>query len=169
MKEISNSRVDPGGLSARLRKSLEAWTVWQQAGSVCAFSPMPDEPVLFLSWPEGKQVAFPVVSGEQLSARWVAGFSELKPGAFGILEPANEAPCAGNTFDLILVPGLAFDRRGGRLGRGKGYYDRFLSETGGLRAGICFEDQVVEEIPGEAHDIRMDFLITPAGIFPCAP
>jgi 5-formyltetrahydrofolate cyclo-ligase len=67
------------------------------------------------------------------------------------------------------VPGLAFDRRGGRLGRGKGYYDRFLLETSGLRVGICFEDQVVEKIPGEAHDLRMDFLITPAGIFPCAP
>ncbi len=94
---------------------------------------------------------------------------ELVPGAFGVMEPRDSAIAAdGSPFDLILVPGMAFDRSGGRLGRGKGYYDRYLAAASGFKAGVCFDDQVVGEIPREAHDVPMDALVTPSGIILCA-
>lgn len=169
MRGIAGERGDSTTLSADLSRHLRHWPLWQSSAMIAAFSPLAGEPDALHPWPVEKRIALPLVMGSGLKFRWVGSPEELQPGQFGILEPAKDAPCAGSTFDLILVPGLAFDRRGGRLGRGKGYYDRFLCETTGLRAGIGFEDQIVEEIPCEAHDVRVDFLITPAGIFPCAP
>ena len=97
--------------------------------------------------------------------RRVASPDELAPGKFGVLEPASDAPESPGNWDLILVPGMAFDRRGGRLGRGRGYYDRFLSiHRDILRVGICFDEQLVSSVPSEDHDIRMHALITPSAI-----
>jgi 5-formyltetrahydrofolate cyclo-ligase len=62
---------------------------------------------------------------------------------------------------LILVPGVAFDLHGGRLGRGKGYYDRLLKELRGTTCGVAFDQQVVEAIPVEPHDVRLDHVLTP--------
>ena len=70
-------------------------------------------------------------------------------------------------FDLILVPGLAFDKSGARLGRGRGFYDRFLAGITGFRVGVCFDWQLVESVPVEAHDIRMDAVVTPSQIIVC--
>jgi 5-formyltetrahydrofolate cyclo-ligase len=66
-----------------------------------------------------------------------------------------------------LVPGLAFDPAGGRLGRGAGYYDRLLTKFEGVRVGVCFSELLVDEVPTEAHDIQMDFVVTPEGIISC--
>ena len=66
-------------------------------------------------------------------------------------------------LDLVLVPGIAFDLIGGRLGYGRGYYDRFLKKTEGFRVGVCYESQVVDQVPMEAHDIHMQALISQKG------
>lgn len=153
--------------SASLAERLRGWTFWQSAACVCAFSALAGEPDVLASWPDGKRIALPRVEGDDLKFHWVAGRAELQPGRFGILEPAAEAPDAGSGFDLILVPGMAFDLRGGRLGRGRGFYDRFLPTARGLRVGVCFEDQIVDDVPSEAHDLRMDFLVTPSAIYRC--
>lgn len=154
-------------LSAGLAERLRRWTSWRQASCVCVFSALADEPDVLASWPEGKRVAMPRVEGDDLKFHWVASRGELRPGRFGVFEPAVEAPDAGSEFDLILVPGKAFDLRGGRLGRGRGYYDRFLSDARGLRVGVCFEDQIVGDVPSEAHDLPMDFVVTPSAIYCC--
>jgi len=109
----------------------------------------------------------PRVDGEALMIHWVADREELVIGRFGILEPRADAPPAGISFDLILVPGIAFDRNGGRLGRGRGYYDRFLACASGFVSGVCFDDQLVSEVPCEPHDARMDAIITPSEIVLC--
>ncbi len=80
-------------------------------------------------------------------------------GDFNILEPQNE-PYTGD-YDLIVVPGVAFDRKGNRIGRGRGYYDRFLCKHLNVkRIGICFDFQLVDEVPTEPNDIRMDEVIS---------
>ena len=85
--------------------------------------------------------------------------TDFAVGDFNILEPQNE-PYHGD-FDLIIVPGVAFDRKGNRIGRGRGYYDRFLCQHLEVkRIGICFYFQLVEEVPTEPLDIRMDEVIT---------
>lgn len=85
----------------------------------------------------------------------------LQPGeAFGILEPVGELYTDYDAIDLIVVPGVAFDRHGNRLGRGRGYYDKILKETRVARkVGICFGFQFVEEVPVDELDVRMDLVI----------
>jgi 5-formyltetrahydrofolate cyclo-ligase len=93
----------------------------------------------------------------------------LVQGKFGNLEPKANAPKAPFESDFIVVPGLAFDPSGGRLGRGAGYYDRLLTKFQGVRIGVCFTELLVERVPCEDHDIRMDFVVTPEGIISCEP
>ena len=167
MREIAGGRAGAAALSASLEKLLRNYPLWQSSARIAAFSALSGEPDVIDPWPKEKRVALPRISDANLTFHWVTCREELRPGRFGILEPPAEASEAGNGFDLILVPGLAFDLQGGRLGRGKGYYDRFLSTASGLRAGVCFEDQIVEAIPGEPHDVRMDFVVTPSAISRC--
>ena len=155
--------ADGGGIA----EVLHDWAVWQSARAICAYAALPGECDVLDPWPLGKQVALPRVSGGELSAHWVGGPDDLVCGSFGIWEPAPSTFPTSGEFDVILVPGLAFDVRGGRLGRGKGHYDRFLAATKGLRVGVCFDDQIVESVPCESHDIAMDFLVTAGGWTPC--
>jgi 5-formyltetrahydrofolate cyclo-ligase len=64
-------------------------------------------------------------------------------------------------FDLVLVPGMAFDSSGNRLGRGQGFYDRLLAETSGVKCGVGYDFQLLEKIPAEPHDAKVDFILTP--------
>jgi 5-formyltetrahydrofolate cyclo-ligase len=87
---------------------------------------------------------------------------DLVTGKFGILEPSPEAirPVASEEIDVTLVPGLAFDETGNRLGRGLGYFDRLLRQTGGVKIALAFDFQVLDEVPAEVHDFCMDFIVT---------
>lgn len=93
-------------------------------------------------------------------------FSEtLKSGAYGIPEPQNIAKADIKDIDIALIPGIAFDTSGARIGFGKGYYDRFLSEFKGIKIGICYDFQVLSDIPSSDHDIKMDMIITEKRIY----
>ncbi len=111
----------------------------------------------------GKTVLFPAVCSGGLEFRKIADPSELSKGAFGIPEPCPLCPVlAPDEADLVVVPGVAFDIDGRRIGYGKGYYDRTLHhlEGNGRLVGLCYDFQVTQEIPGEPHDVRMDMIIT---------
>ncbi len=89
--------------------------------------------------------------------------ADLHPGAFGIPEPRAKKDRQGrpSSLDLVIVPGLGFDRKGRRLGRGEGYFDRFLKKTGkAVKIGIAFREQIVKKIPTAAHDVRVDKILT---------
>lgn len=108
----------------------------------------------------GKTVAYPRVRSDLLDFVAVAQRQELVPGAFGILEPDGAKTIPLAALELIVVPGVAFDFAGHRLGYGKGYYDRFLQERRGALVGLCFDFQLVTKLPAEVHDVRMDMLVT---------
>ena len=155
---------------ALCRNILESpW--FQQAKTVMAYMAIPSEPdlgpVIGEIFARGKTLILPRCEPEcRLSARRVTSLEGLMPGAFGILEPGPELPEADPVeIDLVLVPGLAFDRTGRRLGQGKGYYDRFLSSCPGRTMGVC--RRTVEEIPTEDHDIRMDAVVTEDQVMYC--
>jgi 5-formyltetrahydrofolate cyclo-ligase len=155
--------------SAKARALLTAQPLWQRAQSVLFFAPLPGEldvwPLLLDAIRAGKQVGLPRFERQ---TKAYAAFqiqnpeADLHAGYFGIREPnAQCPPVASGRLDLILVPGVAFDKRGHRLGRGKGYYDKLLAVTRGKRCGVAFDQQIAEEIPLEAHDAKMDFILTP--------
>jgi len=111
----------------------------------------------------GKIVLYPAVAGDGLLFRRVAGKGDLQPGQFGVLEPGSATTIHPPTqADLIIIPGIAFDTAGNRIGYGKGYYDKALHqlEGKGRLTGFCHDFQLVDEIVGEPHDVKMDRIIT---------
>lgn len=110
----------------------------------------------------GKRVVYPRVEGAGLAFFAVSGRDDLQVGNFGILEPRGTQPVPVAKIDLLLVPGVAFDLGGHRLGYGKGYYDRLLSHRAKevYLVGFCFEFQLLSSLPSEIHDVRMDLLVT---------
>jgi 5-formyltetrahydrofolate cyclo-ligase len=110
----------------------------------------------------GKRVVYPRMCGTELEFVEVADRRELGPGTFGVLEPRGGRRIPPVAIDLAVVPGVAFDLRGHRLGYGKGFYDRAFG-TGPSRpllVGFAFEMQVVDRLPTEGHDVQLDLLIT---------
>ena len=112
----------------------------------------------------GKRIYVPRVDSDEkrIWAIEVSGLTDLKPGTFGILEPELDTKRVAQPEDLELavVPGLGFDREGGRLGRGEGYFDRFLKEAKeAYKIGLAFECQIVEKIPCEINDIIMNEIL----------
>ena len=143
----------------RPRRAL-AWRrkpVWQTAQRVLFFAPLPEEldvwPLLSEALAGGKSVALPRFVAETKSYEACAiqdPERDLQVGHFGIREPKRAcARLPSNRLDLILVPGVAFDLQGRRLGRGKGYYDRLLKDLRGRTCGVAFDQQIVAEIPVE--------------------
>ncbi len=120
---------------------------------------------------ERKRVGVPVTrtAGEMIH-RAIRSIADLRPAGFGLLEPPGEGSLEipPDAFDLIVVPGLAFDRRGNRIGFGAGYYDRFLVRTPALRVALAYDFQVLEHLPTDPHDTPVDFLITEAGVHACS-
>ena len=114
----------------------------------------------------GKALVLPRCEADGImTARRIRAMSDLLPGAYGLLEPGEACEIADPAgIDLILVPGVAFDACGHRLGQGAGYYDRFLPGTRAVCAGICHNFALIDHVPSQAHDIPMDYVITPGGI-----
>ena len=107
-----------------------------------------------------KEVYVPVVKGNEIIPSLLKRWEELKSGAYGILEPEEIRAIEPHKIDVAIVPGIAFDFRGYRIGYGKGYFDRLLAKMDAMKVGIAFDFQLVEEIPHEKHDIKMDVIIT---------
>lgn len=114
----------------------------------------------------GKTVVTPkTLPKRKLQNLVLKSLSEIEQGVFGTTHPANSFEYEGH-YDLIIVPGLAFDKNNYRLGYGAGYYDNFLiNQPKAFKVGIFYPFQEVEEVPREEHDVRLDFLINVEGVF----
>ncbi len=155
--------------SAQARALLAQQALWQNAHSILFFAPMPEEvdvwPLLDQALAAGRIVALPrfIARTKNYVACRVRDIAQdVAVGYYGIREPVER--CAQwrlHQVDLILVPGVAFDLHGGRLGRGRGYYDQLLKAVRGTTCGVAFDEQIVDEIPVEAHDVRLNYLLTP--------
>ncbi len=141
---------------------LEQHPDFQKARIVMIYSALPDEvqTQAFLErWRHKKKIILPTVVGDDIIPVELAENTGFAVGDFNILEPQNEPYTGG--YDLIVVPGVAFDKKGNRIGRGRGYYDRFLCKHLNVkRIGICFDFQLVPEVPTEPNDIKMDEVIS---------
>ena len=151
----------------RILAQIEALPAFRTARCVACYCALPDEPptaAVLRRWSRDRRVVVPRVEGDTMQ------FYDYRPeamarGAFGIDEPvAADAShrCPPEAIDLLVVPGVAFTRDGARLGRGKGYYDRYLAQSGihACCVGVCFAHQLVDVLPVEPHDRTMDFDFT---------
>lgn len=149
-------------LSAEVMSRLEDTVEFRLARVVAAYWSFGSEVRTherIAEWMHTKTVLLPVIDGDTLLLKRFTAPDEMSPCRYGILEPSGAA-VDPERVDMLIVPGLAFDRRGNRLGRGKGYYDRLLAGTSAVKVGVCFECQLFDGIPAESHDVRMDAVIT---------
>lgn len=120
------------------------------------------QPVLAACLAAGKTLAVPLITGPgRMEARIIAGLDQLRPGPFTIPAPPEDAPLAEPAaLDLAIIPGLAFDEKGWRLGRGGGYYDNWLAAYPGLALALALETQMLDALPHDAWDRRVQLLLT---------
>ncbi len=144
---------------------LEETAAFLLADHIMMYHSLEDElsTIKFLAkWKNKKHFYLPRVNGVNLE---ILPYDEtrLELGAFHIEEPQGDNMIDPEDLDLIVVPGVAYDRKGNRLGRGKGFYDRLLANVQATKIGVGYEFQLFDEIPSEPHDIRMDAVITQTG------
>jgi len=163
---IGISEYDFSEWSASICKRLLGLKELQKARRIHAFWPISAKgevdirPVISFLHSQGKHIYLPISNGEDLHHGLFTGESELRVGKFGVMEPIPNPDEVFPDMDIVLVPALAADLEGHRIGYGKGYYDRFLSRSHALKVVPIFEKQLVGGIPWEAHDVPVDMVVT---------
>ncbi len=177
-----NEQIDKDVMSRIICAQFVAHPIYQQAETVMWYihcrSEVRTQSALLGELDAGKRMVIPYCTKDEqghnkLGLWWLEDFAELVPGMWGILEPPRQRwgelgkEVAPEQLDCVMVPGVAFDRNGGRLGNGAGYYDRLLK---GVRAdavliGVCFESQLVEQVAMDAHDVAMDIVMTEKNLY----
>lgn len=162
---VEETRRQRDSVNAALREII----IRRQPSVVALFSPLPDElditPVIeYLVEQNQCLVVLPRVdikADKPTMEFYPYRKAEMEVGAYGINEPQGDAPCPAEAIDLMVVPAVAFTRRGERLGRGKGFYDCYLSREGfrAYTVGVCYSHQLLDSLPTEPHDCRVDVLI----------
>lgn len=144
---------------------IEATEIFKNSSNILMYYSLPDElPTVSMikKWDNiKKNIYLPRVNGDVLE---ILQFDNhlLKRGAYNIFEPSGGNIVTDfSMIELAIIPGMAFDRELNRLGRGKGYYDRFLSQYNGDKIGICYDFQIIDKIPTECYDIKMDAIMSP--------
>ncbi|HUO57573.1 MAG TPA: 5-formyltetrahydrofolate cyclo-ligase [bacterium] len=170
LKEL-RAQVNPGMAEAA---SQSIWSIlrglkeYKKASGIGAFASTPNEintlQVLEGTLKAGKKLFLPRVTAAKTHFEYfpIQDLKNLKPGAYGILEPAEGQPAPWGMLDLVLVPGLVFDRLGNRLGFGKGYYDHVLPQIkeSALVVGLAYSFQIIDQVPYTSEDFPMDALLT---------
>jgi 5-formyltetrahydrofolate cyclo-ligase len=157
-------------LSAAIQERLLAVEEYARARTVHAYvgakaNEVRTDRILARTLASGRRLVVPRVAGERLAHHEVRSLSDLAPARFGLLEPDPASPEVDpGEIDLVVVPGLAFDRSGNRLGFGKGYYDRFLSGIRAVKAAVLYGRQIVEQVPVSERDVPVDLLVTEDGV-----
>ncbi len=164
--------MPPELAAAKSRAACEALIAlpeYQKAQAVMLYLPMPQEVdttgIILHAWQHGKTVLAPKVGWSQrhMLAIEIHSLDDgVVQGEFGLREPADGSPWPVEQIDLICVPALAFDRKGNRLGRGGGFYDRFLAEPNAkaVTCGLGFAEQLLDDLPTHHHDRPVDLLVT---------
>jgi len=149
---------------------------FKRASVVMFYLSLPHEidvtPAILHAWQQEKTVAVPKVSWQQrrmipveITSLDIGVATEVS----GLRNPITGVPVPPEDIDLVVTPGLAFDKKGNRLGRGGSYYDRFFDshQLGACKCGFAFSRQIVEDVPADNHDEPMDLLVTEAGVIQC--
>lgn len=157
--------------SSKILKNVFSLDCVRTASTLCTFISAFREPdtleILKKLWSENYKAIVPIsdMKSGTLSLSYIDSMDDLHIGAYGILEPSVIKNADPKAFDVILVPALAFDKNGVRIGFGKGYYDRLLSEVNAVKVGLCYDFQLHESIPSEEHDVAMDYIVTEKEIY----
>jgi len=153
----------------KIRERLEKMPLYRDSSFLLCYVSLKDEVdtkgLIRNALTAGKKVCVPLSDRETCTLGFyeISSLGELAPGAYGVLEPAPKTAVKVMKFpasSVCVVPGMVFDRDGYRLGYGKGYYDRFLSEFRGIKIGLCYSDMILGHLPLDVYDCPVDWLVT---------
>ena len=150
-------------LSEKIISRIEALPLFISSFRILCYHSLPDEVythAFIEKWSQKKEILLPVVQQDILYIRKYEQKEKCKTGTFQILEPSGKDIQNLQSIDLVLLPGIAFDKKGNRLGRGKGYYDKLLTQISAPKAGICFGFQLMDNLPADEWDIPMNMIFT---------
>lgn len=170
-KRDSLSEAEREAESLAIERILTSSDIWLNAQSVFIYYSIDSEVathgIIDAALKCGKAVYLPRCAEQgKMHAIRIMSLDDLRPGKYFIPEPVGTDELMGAP-DLTIVPGLAFDSYGGRMGYGGGYYDRFLANVNTAAAALAYTCQVIERVPTGAHDAPVNYIITPAGIIAC--
>lgn len=157
--------------SRKIRENLFALDEYKNAETVLLYLSAFKEPstadIIADALNQKKRVAVPIsdTNNFTLTLSYITGFDDLQKGAYGILEPKKIIKADLSDIDLAVIPGLAFDKNGNRMGFGKGYYDKLLKDCKAHKTALCYSFQMFDKIPSDTHDIPMNTIITEDGIY----
>ena len=169
LRSIPDADLQRQGSSVAVKLRQHKW--FQQSQRVAIYLSIPHEfPTVeilkvLLHPTSNKECFVPVITNDQMKMVLLKSWEDLrynfKPNKWGILEPVDgRRPDSETDLDLIICPGLAFDCHNNRLGRGKGYYDRYLTDVSCKTVGICLKEQMIASVPVDSRDVKMDCVIT---------
>lgn len=153
-------------LSAEVLRRIENSLKFNEARVVAAYSALADEIstiALLRRWSGVKKLVLPSIEYGRMIFREYTGEADMRTGLYGIREPSRGRIVPPEQIDVMIVPGLAFDRQGKRLGRGRGYYDSYLRSPYAAqihKIGVCLPYQFFDEVPFEEHDVEMNEVVT---------
>lgn len=168
------------GKSSAIAKKLMATAEYQKATAVLFYAAKGNEAstemLIRKALGEGKLVLLPITNtaAKELEVSEIKDYDlDLKSGAFGIMEPKRKVAVDEKVIDAVIVPGVAFDREGHRLGYGHGYYDKLLHKLGRKntdirKIGLAYDFQIIEKLPKEEHDQKMNMIVTESGVIKCS-
>ena len=165
------TKKEVGEKSFRACDNFLASDIYKNSKTLMLYMPLGNETdttkVINQAYKDGKKVVFPVTDKESgvITPCYAEETADFVTGAFNVNEPQNGTKAELCDIDVVLVPGIAFDCKGARVGFGKGCYDRLLTETDAVKVGFCYDFQVCDNIPAEEHDIMMDFVVTESGVW----
>ena len=156
------SEMEKASAADEVFAQLEKTAAFMMADNILMYHSLPDElqTIKFLQkWHDRKRFFLPRVNGVNLD---ILPYEEtrLELGSFHIEEPTGDDVVDVDDIELMVIPAVAFDRKGNRLGRGKGFYDRLLSTSKATKIGVGYEFQLFDDLPSEPHDVAMDMVIT---------
>lgn len=157
------SDMEKSESSKMVFQKVEELPEFINAKSVLLYWSLPDElPThnFIEKWCKTKQILLPMVKEDKMLIKPFVSTQDLHKSDMGIWEPATQNEYLKH-IDIVLVPGIAFDKSKNRLGRGKGYYDRYFTNKNVTKVGICYDFQLLENVPTESYDVKMDIIITP--------
>ena len=165
---IKECRENKGEWDSLIVENIKDTPEFQSAHTVLAYHPLDTEPdikpLFDTCFSYGKKLVLPKVCGDRLKLYAVEDLSTLQKGPLGVFEPAEGEEVEPASLSISLVPAVAFDVEGYRLGFGKGFYDRLLERVSGKKIGVAYSFQVLNEIPRDPWDVPVDFIVTEGGI-----
>lgn len=169
-KNLLNKRLEHKNIkedSEKIVKKLLSLPEIQNAQTILLYYPHKNEvnvlPLFEILSFKGKRVLFPKTVNEEIHPVAVNSLKDLKKGNFGILEPEGKKT-EKEHIDIVIVPAVAFNKKGYRIGYGKGFYDRFLKDFKGLKVGVAYDFQIVDDLPVNEHDVPVDIIVTPTNL-----